>query len=100
MKNNKRNNDSFSISDLLQDFIDKNNLQKGIDDQDVKLAWKNLMGNGINNYTTEVILKNGTLYVWLSSAVLREELLYGKQKIISMINDELGKNVVKDLILR
>lgn len=98
--NTKRNNDSFSISDVLKEFIEKNKLEKGLDAVDAKQAWINLMGNGVNNYTKEVILKNNILYVWLTSSVLREELLYGKNKIIKMINEELGKDVVKDVILR
>jgi hypothetical protein len=40
------------------------------------------------------------LYVALSSSVLREELAYGKDKIIAMINEELGKEVIKKVILR
>ncbi|MGE4346754.1 MAG: DUF721 domain-containing protein [Flavobacteriaceae bacterium] len=96
----KRNNDSFSISDVLKEFIEKNKLEKGLDAVDAKQAWINLMGNGVNNYTKEVILKNNVLYVWLTSSVLREELLYGKQKIIKMINEELGKDIVKDVVLR
>jgi len=98
--NTKRNNDSFSVSDVLKEFIEKNKLEKGLDAVDAKQAWINLMGNGVNNYTKEVILKNNILYVWLTSSVLREELLYGKQKIIQMINEELGKDVVRDVILR
>jgi hypothetical protein len=31
---------------------------------------------------------------------LREELAYGKDKIIAMINEELGKEVIKKVILR
>jgi hypothetical protein len=38
--------------------------------------------------------------VQLSSSVLREELSYGKEKIIKMLNEELGKDIVKKLILR
>ena len=63
-------------------------------------AWSSLMGNGVNNYTTSVELKNETLYVSLSSSVLREELSLGKSKIIKMINEELGKELVKKLVLR
>ncbi len=36
----------------------------------------------------------------LGSAVLREELSHGKSKIIKMINEELGRDVVKDVVLR
>ena len=63
-------------------------------------AWIKLMGNGVNNYTTSVELKNETLYVSLSSSVLREELSYGKSKIIDMLNEELDKDLIKKIILR
>ena len=58
------------------------------------------MGNGVNNYTTAIELRNDTLFVSLSSSVLREELSHGKSKIITMLNEELGKEVVKKLVLR
>jgi hypothetical protein len=96
----KRLSNESSISEVLQTFIEKNKLQHGMDKIDVEKAWKDLMGNGVNNYTKEVVLKGSTLYVSLTSAVLREELAYGKQKIISMINEELRKDIVKELILR
>lgn len=96
----KRTSNEGSIGDVLKQFIEKNNLQSGMDKIDVQEAWKALMGNGVNSYTKEVVLKGTTLYVALTSAVLREELSYGKQKIIKMINEEIGKEVVKDVILR
>jgi hypothetical protein len=96
----KRTSNESSISDVLKEFIEKNNLQSGMDKIDVQEAWKSLMGNGVNSYTKEVVLKGTTLYVALTSAVLREELSYGKQKIVKMINEELGKEVIKDVILR
>ncbi|WP_291119754.1 DUF721 domain-containing protein [Flavobacterium sp. UBA6135] len=96
----KRLSNESPISDVLKAFIENNKLQYGMDKIDVEKAWKELMGNGVNTYTKEVILKGTTLYVTLTSAVLREELSYGKQKIITMLNDELRKDVVKELVLR
>ncbi len=96
----RRVSNEGSIGDVLKQFIEKNKLQSGMDKIDVEDAWKSLMGNGVNSYTKEVALKGTTLYVSLTSAVLREELSYGKQKIIKMINEELGKEVIKDVILR
>ncbi|WP_162126112.1 DUF721 domain-containing protein [Flavobacterium phycosphaerae] len=96
----KRLSNESSIGDVLKAFIETNKLQTGMDKIDVQQAWKSLMGNGVNNYTKEVVLKGSTLYVSLTSAVLREELSYGKTKIITMINEELRKEVVKDIILR
>jgi hypothetical protein len=96
----KRFNEESPIADVLKQFISQNKLETGIDVVNVRDAWKNLMGNGVNNYTTEIQLKGTTLYVALSSAVLREELSYGKDKIIKMINEELRKDLVTNLILR
>jgi hypothetical protein len=96
----KRFNEESPIGDVLKQFIQQNRLQAGMDKIDVRDAWKNLMGNGVNNYTTEILLKGSTLYVALSSAVLREELSYGKAKIIKMINEELRKEIVTELIFR
>jgi hypothetical protein len=96
----KRTSNESSIADVLKEIIEKNKLQPGIDEVVVKDAWKSLMGNGVNSYTRNVILKNGTLYVELTSAVLREELTYGKEKIIALINEELRRDVVKNVVLR
>lgn len=97
---NKRISNENTISEVLQHFIEINKLEIGFDKIDVEQAWKNLMGSGVNVYTKEVILKGSTLYVSLSSSVLREELSHGKSKIIKMINEELRKEVVTNLIFR
>lgn len=96
----KRNKDQLSISDLVKAFVDTNKLQPGLDKVNVKDAWAETMGNGVNNYTTAIQLERDTLYVQLSSSVLREELSYGKDKIIKMLNESLGKEVIKKLVLR
>ncbi len=89
-----------SLSEALNAFIKENKLQKGLDKVMVKKAWEKIMDNGVNNYTTAVELRNDTLYVSLSSSVLREELSHGKSKIIDMINQEMKKDLVKNIVLR
>ncbi|OXA77592.1 Protein of unknown function [Flavobacterium aquidurense] len=96
----KRLNSQSTIGDVLNQIIQVNKLQPGMDQIDVKEAWRQLMGNGVNTYTKNVILKGSTLYVELGSAVLREELSHGKSKIVKMINEELRREVVTDVVLR
>lgn len=96
----KRQNEHQNLSDALKSFIKENKLEKGMDKVDTQKAWIKLMGNGVNNYTTKVDLRNDVLYVSLSSSVLREELSYGKSKIIKMLNEELGRELIKKLVLR
>jgi len=96
----KRLNNQSTIGAVLQEILSANKLQPGMDQIDVKEAWRKLMGNGVNTYTKNVVLKGSTLYVELGSAVLREELSHGKSKIIKMINEELRRDVVKEVVLR
>ena len=95
-----RHNEHNKLSDLLKDFVKDNHLEKGLDKVNVRDAWEQLMGSGVNNYTTDVQLKGNTLHVQLTSSVLREELSYGKDKIISMLNEALGKELINKIVLR
>ena len=96
----KRLSNQSTVGDVLKQIIQVNKLQPGMDQIDVKEAWQNLMGNGVNSYTKNVALRGSTLYVELSSSVLREELSHGKSKIIAMINEELRREVIKEVVLR
>lgn len=96
----KRLNNENSIGDVLKEIIQVNKLQSGMDQVLVKEAWSSLMGNGVNTYTRNIVLKGSTLYVELTSAVLREELSYGKDKIIKMINDEFKRELITAVVLR
>jgi hypothetical protein len=96
----KRLSNQSTVGDVLKQIIQVNKLQPGMDQIDVKEAWKSLMGNGVNSYTKNVVLRGSTLYVELTSSVLREELSHGKSKIIAMINEELQREVIKEVVLR
>lgn len=95
----KRENEYLSISDLMKTVIKENNLTKGMRQMNVKEVWEKLMGNGVVSYTDSVQLQNKTLIVKLKSSVLREELSYGKEKIIKMLNEELGEELITKLML-
>jgi len=95
----KRENDSFSVKDLMKSFIKENNLSKGMQKMKIEESWEKLMGQGVASYTQSVQLQNKTLIIKLTSSVLREELSYGKEKIIKMLNEEMGDTVVSKLLL-
>lgn len=95
----KRQNEFHSLQDLMKDVIKENNLTKGMHQISVNDAWAKLMGNGVVSYTQSVELQNKTLIIKLKSSVLREELSYGKEKILKMMNEELGDNLISRIIL-
>jgi len=95
----KQKTDPLSLQDALNEFVSSNKLQKGIDRIQVEKAWFDL-NPVFKKYTTSIRLDRDTLLVNLNSSVFREELSYGKEKILQMINESLGRDVIKKLILR
>ncbi len=96
----KRLSNDSPIGNILSEIIKTNKLESGLNQVSVEDAWRKTMGNGVNTYTRNIILKNTTLHVELTSAVLREELSYGRDKIIKIINEELGRDVITAVVLR
>ena len=87
------------IKDLVNIFLKKNKLEKGLLDLEVKKVWFELMDNGIANYTLDVNLRNKTLYIKLSSPALKQELSYGKEKLMDLINRKFDKEIVQKIVL-
>tara|TARA_A100001037_G_scaffold250092_1_gene233014 strand:- start:146 stop:439 length:294 start_codon:yes stop_codon:yes gene_type:complete len=88
-----------NISKVIEEVFSQKQIRIGIDNIKVQDAWKKTMGKNIQKYTFKVIYKKGILHVKLKSSVLREELTYEKLKIIKLINAELGKEYIKDLVI-
>ena len=89
--------DAQKIKAILAEFISKNALGDGIDTARIQENWSSIMGENISAYTKEVSLQQDVLIVKLSSSVLRQELSYGKEKIVEMINKSLGENKIQDI---
>jgi predicted nucleic acid-binding Zn ribbon protein len=89
--------DAKKIKSILGEFISKNALADGIDSARIQESWRKLLGENINAYTKNITLKQNVLIVKITSSVLRQELSYGKDKIIIMINESLGKDKVRDI---
>ncbi len=95
----KRENNTNKLKDLIPQMLEQNKLQKGMDQIYVKEAWGEVMGKGVMNYTESVTLKNHTIFVKLASSALREELEYGKDKILKMLKTSLPKLSIKSIKL-
>ena len=88
-----------NISKIIEDVFSQKHFRIGIDNIKVQDAWVKTMGKNIQKYTYKVYYQKGILYVKLKSSVLKEELTFEKVKNIKLINNELGKEYIKDMEL-
>lgn len=93
--------DSQHLSDLLSEFLNENpRLKVSMAEHRAVTAWRELLGEGVTHYTKNVYFRRNILYVQLTSAVLRAELMMNKQNLINRLNEHAGMNVVRDIVMR
>ena len=100
MANSKRKFEPQLLGKVLSEIVESKALSRGITNEKINGLWNQLLGDNISQFTDKVELRNETLYVSLSSAPLREELSYGKEKIMRLLNEEMGKETIKKIVLR
>jgi len=94
----KKYNDQ-ELKDVLAEMMSSRRLKPKLDQLKVKSIWESTMGASINKYTKKISLTKGKLFIKIDSAPLKQELNYGKDKIIKMMNKEIGEEIVTDVII-
>ncbi len=88
------------LSQALGTFLQENRLAQPLDESRIRSQWESLMGKTIAKYTGTISLRKGTLYLTIISAPLRQELSFAKEKILRNLNEALGGDVVRDVVIR
>lgn len=96
----RRKGNENEVSELIDLFLNQYGLKSKYKEFKMAQIWSTLMGPMIAKHTKEVKMYNGTLYVDLDSAPMRNELSFAKSRIIKNLNDEVGEDLVKDLVFR
>ena len=93
---NKKKN-PISVKNVIDKILLNKKLNHGLLELRIKDAWKNVMGKNINTYTTNITLNKQIIFVKLSSAPLKNELVYRADTIIKLLNNELGQERIKEI---
>lgn len=95
----KKKND-LTLKEALQDMIRELRLKPHLDEVRIKMLWEKVMGKTIATYTSDIQLRKNVLYLTLLSAPLKQELLFARDKIKARLNEELGEEQVKEVVIR
>jgi predicted nucleic acid-binding Zn ribbon protein len=95
----KRSADSQPLKEVIDRFLKAFSLENKMKEMDVIAAWPELMGSAVAFRTKSIKINNKILYLEITSSVMREELLNGKEIIILRINEKAGKQLINDVWL-
>lgn len=60
-------------------------------------AFQDMMGKYIMSYVKNFYVRNKILFIHINSPELKNELSFGKSKIIEHINEDIGKQFITDV---
>ena len=88
------------MAEALQQFLNKSKLKTGLQAMQIEDVWEKIMGKTVAKYTDKLQIVGTTLFVSTMVAPLKNELLYQKEKIIELVNKELGEKVIKEVVIK
>ena len=94
-----KRNDAEQIGKLIQQFLRQESLESPLNEQRLLDAWPEILGPAAT-YTSNLYIRNQTLYVHLTSAALRQELMMGREMLIRALNTKVGATVITNISMR
>lgn len=85
------------IASVIDSAIAQAGLTDTMNEQRASYLWSEVVGAVINRATIRRYVENGTLHVYITSAPLKNELAFLRDKIIAQLNSLVGTDVIKDI---
>ena len=97
MDERKRTANQSTVGEVIDKLMKAYRLDGKLKEMDVIEAWGDLMGIAVANRTKSIQIRNKTLFLTMDSAVMRDELSYGKSIIIQRINEKAGFEMITNV---
>jgi hypothetical protein len=98
MSASARKTKSQTVGEAFEAFLEVYKLKSKFNESYLVTYWEKLMGHSIAQRTEKIYINKGVLYLRISSAPLRQELVLAKSRIISMLNSEMGDQIIKEVV--
>ena len=95
-----RRNDAESVGMLIRKFLRQEGLETPLNEKRLIDSWGEVMGQGIASLSKPLYIKNQVLYVEVSSAPLRQQLMMGRQQLVNRLNQQVGAQVISNIVFR
>ena len=87
------------LSNVVNDFIDQTGLRQKFQEQEILQNFKAIMGPFLMKKVQKSYVRNQKLYLKLSSAAFKQELIMQKTNLLLQLNTKIGYEYLIDLVL-
>lgn len=89
--------DPKSLNDIINEAMAHAGMTDSLAEHRACYVWPEIVGQGINRYTTRRYVERGVMHVYLTSAPLKNELSFHKSRLVELINRAVGKDVIQSI---
>lgn len=90
----------YSMGDAIQQFLNQSRIKNSIQALQIEDIWADIMGKTIARYTDEIKIINHTLFITTNVAPLKQELYFQRLKIMQRVNEVLGQQIIKEIVIK
>lgn len=89
-----------SLKDILNDSLHDLNIDSKIKENRIIESWSAVVGPLIAAHTTEIKIYRKVLYIKLDTPILKNELQFMRQNLMTRLNEVAGGETIYDIIFR
>ena len=94
----KRNEQS--VAEILRQYLKITQLDNVVFADRIASLWQETLGDEIAKETDRIFLQNGYRFVNLKSPSLKTELMMRRTLIAHRLNEKLGSDIIKTVVIR
>lgn len=88
-----------TVNYYMQRFLHRYEMGELVSQMKVERTYRALVGDLISRLTSSIVFTGGTLRLRLLSAALRQEITMRRESLRAAINEHLGSEVVKKIVV-
>lgn len=95
-----RRGEAVSLGEALSEWLRLSGHGARMEDARAEGAWKEVMGEAVARKTRFIRVRDGVMVIELDSAPMKEEFLMARSRIVELMNDHLGRAVIREVVIR
>ena len=99
MKSMMRTQNTQSLKKIIIRLIKEEGLEEGLRHTRLYTLWDELLGVTVAKNTRKKYIEGRTLFVYLNSSIVRNQLFMMRQDIIKQLNNKMGEEIIDTLEL-
>ena len=89
-----------TVGELIKAFYEERKGPGYLDEVKIIKGWSGVVGPFIAQYTRDLYIREGVLFVQLTSDSLRNELSYSKSLLLKNLNQLVGYDLLTDIVFK